>query len=80
MHEAHMIQPIIDGITRHAQKEGAKKVTKVVVKVGQYTGSLEGSFKETFRILAKGTMLEDARLEVVMFPGWNVQVISFDLE
>ncbi|HOW35004.1 MAG TPA: hydrogenase/urease maturation nickel metallochaperone HypA [Candidatus Omnitrophota bacterium] len=80
MHETHMIQPIIDGITEHAKKEGAKKVTKVVVKVGQYTGVMEGSFKETFSILAKGTMLEGAKIEVVMFPGWRVELVSFDVE
>ena len=80
MHETHMIQPIIDGISEHAKKEGAKKVTKVMLKVGQYTGVMEGSFKETFAILAKGTLLEKAKLEVVFFPGWNVQVISFDVE
>ena len=44
MHETHMIQPLIDGISEHAKKEGAKKVTKVVLKVGQYTGVMEGSF------------------------------------
>lgn len=80
MHETHMIQPIIDGISEHAKKEGAQKVTKVVVKVGQYTGVMEGSFKETFLILAKGTILEGAKIEIVMFPGWRVELVSFDVE
>ena len=80
MHETHMIEPIIKGIQQHAGEEGAKKVTNVKIKVGQLTGVKEESFKETFSVLAKGTILEDAELEIIMFPGTIVQVISFDVE
>ncbi len=80
MHETHIIQPIIDGISEHAQKEGAKAVTKVKLKVGQLTCTKEDSFKETFKTLAKGTMLEGAELEITFFPGSIVQVLAFDVE
>ncbi len=80
MHETHMIEPIIKGIEQHAAEEGAKKVTNVKIKVGQLTGVKEESFKETFYTLAKGTALEGAELEIIMFPGTIVQVISFDVE
>ncbi|OGW81426.1 MAG: hypothetical protein A3G33_01085 [Omnitrophica bacterium RIFCSPLOWO2_12_FULL_44_17] len=80
MHETHLIQPIIDGITQHAKEEGAKSVTNVKIKVGQLTGVKEESFKETFSLLAKGTILENAKIELTFFPGTIIQVLSFDIE
>ena len=80
MHESHLIQPIINGISEHVQQEGAKAVSKVHLKVGALTGVKEDSFKETFYLLAKGTILEKADLEITFFPGTIVQVVSFDVE
>ena len=80
MHETHLIEPIIKGIAEHAEKEGAKSVTMVKLKVGQLTGIKEESFKETFKILAKGTVLENAEIDITFFPGTIVQVLSFDIE
>lgn len=80
MHETHLIEPIIKGISEHAKREGAKAVTKVHLKVGQLTGAKEESFKETFSVLAKGTLLETADLKLTFFPGTIIQVLSFDIE
>ncbi len=80
MHETHLIKPVIEGIEKHAREEGASTVTKVKLKVGNLTCVREDSFRETFKVLAKGTMLEDASLEITMFPGTIVQVLSFDVE
>ena len=80
MHETHLIQPIVKGITEHAQKEGAKRVTKVKLKVGLLLGVKEDSFKETFGLLTQGTILEQAQLELNFFPGTRIEVISFDVE
>ncbi|NQT22440.1 MAG: hydrogenase maturation nickel metallochaperone HypA [Candidatus Omnitrophica bacterium] len=80
MHESHLIEPIIKGISEHAGKEGAKSVSKVHLKVGTLTGVKEESFKETFKILSKGTILENSRIELTFFPGTRIEVISFDVE
>ena len=80
MHETHLIEPVIKGISEHAKKEGAKTVSKVRLKVGEFTGVKEDSFKETFSVLAKGSMLENAELELTFFPGSRIEVISFDVE
>lgn len=80
MHETHLIQPVIKGISEHAQKEGAKSVTKVRLKVGTLLGVKEQSFKETFIVLSEGTLLEKAQLEITSFPGTRVEVVSFDIE
>lgn len=80
MHESHLIEPIIKGISEHAQKEGGKKVTKVRLKIGQLTGVKEDSFKEAFNLLAKSTILEGSELVINFFPGTRIEVISFDVE
>jgi len=80
MHETHLIEPIIKGLAEHAREEGAKSVTKIHIKVGQLTGIKEESFRETFGVLAKGTILENAKLELTFFPGTIIQVLSFDVE
>jgi len=80
MHETHIIEPIIKGIVEHAQDQGAKSVTKVRLRFGLMMGLKEESFKETFSVLAKGTILENAEIEFTSFPGAAVKVISFDIE
>lgn len=80
MHETHLIEPIIEGIASHAQREGAKTVSKVRLRVGELTGVKEESLKATFSILAKDTLLEKANLELTFFPGTQIEVISFDID
>jgi hydrogenase nickel incorporation protein HypA/HybF len=80
MHETHLIEPIIKGISKHAQKEGARGVSKIRLKVGMFTGVKEDSLRETFAVLAKETMLENAELEIIFFPGSRIEVVSFDVD
>ncbi|MBU2473588.1 MAG: hydrogenase maturation nickel metallochaperone HypA [Candidatus Omnitrophica bacterium] len=80
MHETHIIKPIIKGICEHAEKEGAKSVSKIHIKIGQLNGIKEESFKETFKVLAESTACQGAELELTFFPGTNIQVLSFDVE
>jgi len=80
MHETHLIEPVIKGISEHAKKEKAQTVSNVRLKVGDLTCVKEDSFRETFSVLSKGTMLENAELEITFFPGSRIEVISFDLE
>jgi hydrogenase nickel insertion protein HypA len=79
MHETHLIEPIVKGINEHAKKEGAKSVSKVRLKIGEFTGIKEESFRETFSVLAKGTMLENAELELTFLPGSRIEIVSFDI-
>lgn len=80
MHETHLIEPVIEEISAHAEREGAKKVMKVRLMVGELTGVKEESFKETFSVLAKGTLLEGAELELTFSPGTKIEVSSFDID
>ncbi len=78
MHEAHLIQPILRGVTEHARREGMRRVSKIRLKIGEFLGVKEDSFRETFLMLARGTCCEGANLELTRFPGNRIEVISFD--
>lgn len=80
MHETHLIEPIIQGISAHARREGAQSVLKVRLKIGELTGVSEESLRATFSMLAKGTLLENADLELTFFPGTQIEVLSFDID
>ncbi|MBU0635082.1 MAG: hydrogenase maturation nickel metallochaperone HypA [Candidatus Omnitrophica bacterium] len=80
MHETHLIEPVIKGIEAHAKKEGAKRVVKIRLKIGEFTGVKEESFRQTFKMLAKGTILEEAELEINFFLAERIEVVSFDIE
>jgi hydrogenase nickel incorporation protein HypA/HybF len=80
MHETHLIEPVIEGISAHAQREGAQMVLKVRLMAGELTGVKEESFKETFSLLTKGTLLEGADLELTFSPGTKIEVVSFDVD
>lgn len=80
MHETHLIEPIVKSISGHAKAEGAKSVSKIRLKIGEFTGIKADSFRETFSALAKGTILENAELELTFFLGSRIEVVSFDIE
>lgn len=80
MHETHLIEPIIQGISAHAQREGARSVLKIRLMVGELTGVKGESFKETFSLMAKGTLLEKTELELTFYPGTEISVMSFDID
>jgi len=80
VHETHLIEPIIKGVSEHAVKEGARSVSKLRLKLGTLLGVKEESFRETFAVLSKGTLLEKAQLEMNFFPGTRIEVVSFDIE
>ncbi len=80
MHETHLIEPVIKGVSEHAAKEGARSVSKLRLKLGALLGVKEESFRETFAVLSKGTLLEGAELEMNFFPGTRIEVVSFDIE
>ena len=80
MHETHLIEPLIKGIASHAKREGGKRVLKIKLKIGLLLGVKEESFRETFTLLSKNTILEAAALEINYFPGTRIEVLSFDVE
>jgi len=69
MHEYSIVQSLLDVIENNAQKNGASKVTKVVVKIGVLSGIEPHLLEIAFNTFKEKTICEDA--EFVM----NIQPI-----
>lgn len=80
MLNADLVEPVVRGMAHHAKKMGASTVMRVRFMVGMMTGFEEESFKNTFSILAKNTLLEGAELEVSFYPGNGIEILSFDID
>ena len=69
MHEYSIVQSLLDVIEDNAKKNGASKVTKVVVKIGVLSGVEPHLLEIAFNTFKEKTICEDA--EFVM----NIQPI-----
>lgn len=88
MHEAHIVQNIVDQIIEKAKQSKAIKVLSVELVKGELAGLEEGSIRIYFEDFSKGTVLEGAELVVRTSPvllkcnkcGWqfNRQKDKFD--
>ena len=63
MHEKSLTDNLIKKIIQLAEKEKAKKVTKVSVKLGALSHMSKEHFKEHFDLSAKGTIAENALID-----------------
>jgi hydrogenase nickel incorporation protein HypA/HybF len=63
MHEQSLINDLIKKILSLAEREKARKVTKVSVKLGALSHMSAPHFKEHYDIAAKGTIAENAIIE-----------------
>jgi hydrogenase nickel incorporation protein HypA/HybF len=66
MHELSITTNIVAIVNERAQ--GAK-VTKVTLKVGQLTAVLPDAIRFCFNLVAQGTGVEGAQLEIIHVPG-----------
>ncbi|HIH00575.1 TPA: hydrogenase maturation nickel metallochaperone HypA [Thermoplasmata archaeon] len=55
---------IVDAITEEAVKRGATKVEGVTIELGEFTMLGEQQMKFAFEVLSKGTIMENAVLEM----------------
>jgi hydrogenase nickel incorporation protein HypA/HybF len=68
MHEIGLIQAVMDEISRAAEANNVKRVTRVRLVVGRLNGALPEVLEFAFSILAPETMFEGARLEIKSVP------------
>lgn len=66
MHELSITRNIVAIVSERAH--GAK-VTKVTLEIGQLSAVVPDAIRFCFDVVAKGTVLEGARLDVVEVPG-----------
>lgn len=64
MHGLDIVQDLIKGITREAEKRKIKKIGKIYVELGERSGIDEEELNLCFNILSKATLMEGATLEI----------------
>ena len=69
MHEMTLTESIVDIAVEAARKEGAQRVTRVVVDVGALSHVEPEALEFCFAAVARGTLVEGARLEITRLPG-----------
>jgi hydrogenase nickel incorporation protein HypA/HybF len=68
MHELSLVANLFEIIERHAKDQKPKAVTRVRIKVGRMSGVVPELLETAFDAYKKGTLAEDARLEIVHVP------------
>ena len=68
MHEVGMMQQILETAVERAKQEGAQHINRVHMRVGTEAGVVPDSLTLAFEVAKKGTIAEDARLEVEDIP------------
>ena len=66
MHESGLTRALVREIVRAAAREGATKVVRAKVRIGALAGISPDHLREHFIIAARGSVAEDASLEVEM--------------
>lgn len=68
MHELSLVASVFDILEEKAREHGASRVTKIVLKVGVMSGVVPDLLESAFDSYKKGTLAEEARLEIVRVP------------
>lgn len=68
MHEMALTENIVDIVTRTATMAEAKEVTRVHLQVGALRDIVEHMMTDCFHFLARGTVAENAKLEIERIP------------
>ena len=69
MHEMSLTESIVEIAVEAARKEGALRVTRVVVDVGQLSHVEPEALEFCFAAVSRGTLAEGAKLEIARVPG-----------
>jgi hydrogenase nickel incorporation protein HypA/HybF len=68
VHELSLVASVFDILEEKAREHGAARVTKIVLKVGVMSGVVPDLLESAFDTYKKGTLAEEARLEIVRVP------------
>ena len=68
MHEMSIAQSLLDIIFQESQTHQVKRVIAVTLKVGELSAVETESLRFCFELIAQGTLVEGARLEIERVP------------
>ena len=66
MHEMSITRNIVAIVSEHA---GARRVKRVRLEIGQLSAVIPDAIRFCFEVVARGTVLEGAELEILSIPG-----------
>ena len=66
MHELGITQNIVSIVSEHA---GSKPVRRVRIEIGKLSAIMPEAIRFCFDVVAKGTVVEGAELEIIEIPG-----------
>ena len=66
MHELGITQNIVSIVSEHA---GSKPVRRVRLEIGKLSAIMPDAIRFCFDVVARGTVLEGAELEIIEIPG-----------
>ncbi|MCL6415154.1 hydrogenase maturation nickel metallochaperone HypA [Aestuariirhabdus sp. Z084] len=69
MHEMSLAEGVIQILEEYAMNEGFSRVKTVWLEVGQLSNVEVDSFRFCFEVVCRGTLAENATLEVIETPG-----------
>ncbi len=80
MHEMHLLRELFDDLLKLANKQQARKVTKVYLRMGNFTEINEDILRYFFKEQEQGTILENAVLQIDRSATRELTLVSFDCE
>lgn len=69
MHEMSICESIVETARTVALQEGASRVTKVRLEIGCFGGVETEALRFGFDVVARGTAVEGAELDIIELPG-----------
>jgi len=69
MHELSVTQGLLAVVLEHAEKAGARRITRIDLRVGEMSGIVDESIQFYFDFLSRDTLAEGARLSFVRVPA-----------
>jgi hydrogenase nickel incorporation protein HypA/HybF len=72
MHEISLASEVIRLAEKEAEKNEAVSVTEITIEVGSFSGVEADTFHEALKIMAEGTILENASVNIIKTAGRGV--------
>jgi len=80
MHEAGIVKGILEKVITEAQSRQAKKILKIKLKIGYLEMLSREHLQHHFSFLSKGSIAEDAVIEVEEFSGSGITIEKIEID
>lgn len=64
MHEAAIVQGVLDLAVRTALQNGGGRINRIKLRLGEFRGVVREALEFSFEVMKRGTLAEQAELEV----------------